>query len=93
MGLFVILFAVGEELFCNNSLSVVCASDNGKRATVIGSGPASVTAAVVLAENGYSVTILERKNNIGSALKIDNLFRDSYRICWHRSMSPENAQY
>lgn len=47
----------------------VCAAPNGKRAAIIGSGPAGLTVAVMLAKNGYSVTIFERKNDIGGMLR------------------------
>lgn len=47
----------------------VRASSDGKRAAVIGSGPAGLTVAVTLAKNGYSVTIFERKNDIGGMLR------------------------
>lgn len=46
-----------------------CAPKNGKRVAVIGSGPAGLTVAIILAENGYSVTIFERKNDIGGMLR------------------------
>lgn len=42
---------------------------NGKRVAVIGSGPAGLTVAIVLAQNGYEVTIFERKNDIGGMLR------------------------
>lgn len=45
------------------------ATSNGKRVAVIGSGPAGITVAVILAQNGYSVTIFERKNDIGGMLR------------------------
>ncbi len=38
---------------------------NGKSVAVIGCGPAGMTAAIVLARNGYDVTIFERKDMIG----------------------------
>lgn len=41
----------------------------GKSTAIIGSGPAGLTAAIILAENGYSVTIFERKNDIGGMLR------------------------
>ena len=41
----------------------------GKSCAVIGSGPAGLTAAIVLARNGYDVTIFERKNQIGGMLR------------------------
>ena len=47
----------------------VCAPKNGKRVAVIGSGPAGLTVAIILAKNGYSVTIFERKNDIGGMLR------------------------
>lgn len=40
-----------------------------KSAAVIGSGPAGLTVAIILASNGYDVTIFERKNNIGGMLR------------------------
>ncbi len=40
-----------------------------KRVAVIGSGPAGLTAAIILAKNGYDVTIFERKNMIGGMLR------------------------
>lgn len=42
---------------------------NGKHVAIIGSGPAGLTAAIVLAQNGYSVTIFDRKNDIGGMLR------------------------
>lgn len=41
----------------------------GKHVAIIGSGPAGLTAAIVLAQNGYSVTIFDRKNDIGGMLR------------------------
>lgn len=38
---------------------------NGKSVGVIGCGPAGMTAAIVLAQNGYDVTIFESKDMIG----------------------------
>ncbi|MBQ9008962.1 MAG: NAD(P)-dependent oxidoreductase [Clostridia bacterium] len=42
---------------------------NGKNAAVIGSGPAGMTAAFVLAWNGYGVTIFEEKDRIGGMMQ------------------------
>ncbi len=41
------------------------APSNGKSVAVIGCGPAGMTAAIVLAKNGYDVTIFESKDMIG----------------------------
>lgn len=42
---------------------------NGKRVAIIGSGPAGLTIAVVLARRGYQVTIFEGKDRIGGVLR------------------------
>ena len=42
---------------------------NGKNAAVIGSGPAGMTVAILLAQNGYGVTIFEEKDRIGGMLQ------------------------
>lgn len=41
----------------------------GKNAAVIGSGPAGMTVAILLAQNGYGVTIFEEKDKIGGMLQ------------------------
>ena len=43
--------------------------DNGMRAAVVGSGPAGLTIAVVLARKGYKVTIFEGRDKIGGVLR------------------------
>ena len=42
---------------------------NGKNAAIIGSGPAGLTAAILLAKNGYGVTIFEEKDRIGGMMQ------------------------
>ena len=42
---------------------------NGKTAAVIGSGPAGMTAAIMLARGGYGVTIFEEKYRIGGMMQ------------------------
>ena len=39
-----------------------------EKVAVIGSGPAGITVAIVLARRGYNVTIFERKDHIGGML-------------------------
>ncbi|MFR5265403.1 NAD(P)-dependent oxidoreductase [Clostridium sp.] len=42
---------------------------NGKRIAIVGSGPAGITVAIILAKKGYNITIFEKKENIGGVLK------------------------
>lgn len=42
---------------------------NGKRVAIIGSGPAGITIAIILARYGYQVTIFEEKDKIGGVLR------------------------
>jgi glutamate synthase (NADPH/NADH) small chain len=41
---------------------------NGKRIAIIGSGPAGMTAAIVLAQKGYEITMFEMRDKIGGVL-------------------------
>ena len=45
------------------------AKSNGMRVAIIGSGPAGLTIAVLLARKGYQVTIFEGKDKIGGVLR------------------------
>lgn len=45
------------------------AKSNGIRVAIIGSGPAGLTIAVILARKGYQVTIFEGKDKIGGVLR------------------------
>ncbi len=45
------------------------AKSNGKKVAVVGSGPAGLTIAVLLARKGYQVTIFEGKDKIGGVLR------------------------
>ena len=42
---------------------------NGLRAGIIGSGPAGITIAMILAQRGYDITIFEGKDKIGGVLQ------------------------
>ena len=42
---------------------------NGHRVAIIGSGPAGITIAIILARYGYQVTIFESKDKIGGVLR------------------------
>ena len=62
------------------------APSNGKKAAIIGSGPAGLTIAVILARYGFEYRHLRLKGikvrpntDVGKALKIEDLFRDGYK--------------
>ncbi len=42
---------------------------NGQRVAIVGSGPAGITIAIILARYGYKVTIFESKSEIGGVLR------------------------
>jgi len=42
---------------------------NGMRVAIVGSGPAGITIAIILARYGYQVTIFENKSEIGGVLR------------------------
>jgi dihydropyrimidine dehydrogenase (NAD+) subunit PreT len=48
---------------------------NGKRVAVIGSGPAGLGAATVLAQDGYKVTVYERRERLGGMMHVIPDFR------------------
>ncbi len=45
------------------------AKSNGMRVAIVGSGPAGITIAIILARYGYQVTIFENKSEIGGVLR------------------------
>lgn len=45
------------------------AKPNGNRVAIVGSGPAGLTIAIILARYGYQVTIFESKDKIGGVLR------------------------
>lgn len=45
------------------------AKSNGHKVAIVGSGPAGLTIAIILAEYGYQVTIFESKEKIGGVLR------------------------
>lgn len=52
-----------------NKMTKGPAPSNGIRAAIVGSGPAGLTIAVILARYGYDVTIFEGKDQIGGVLR------------------------
>ena len=45
------------------------APSNGMKVAIVGSGPAGITIAIILARKGYQVTIFENKDKIGGILR------------------------
>ena len=52
-----------------DKMEIPCAPKNGKKAAVIGAGPAGITIAVCLTKKGYDVTIFDSKDKIGGVLQ------------------------
>ncbi len=52
-----------------DKMKIQCAPPNGKMAAIIGSGPAGITVAILLAKKGYKVTIFESKDKIGGVMQ------------------------
>ena len=50
-------------------MEIPAAPSKGKTVAVIGGGPAGMTVAIILAKNGYDVTIFEEKEKIGGMLQ------------------------
>ena len=52
-----------------DQMKIECAPKNGHMIAMIGSGPASISAAILLTKMGYEVTIFEAKDKIGGVLR------------------------
>ena len=52
-----------------DKMKIECKAKNGKKAAVIGAGPAGITIAILLAKEGYGVTIFDSKDQIGGVLR------------------------
>ena len=52
-----------------NQMTQGPAPSNGKKVAIIGSGPAGLTIAIILARYGYQITIFEGKDQIGGVLR------------------------
>ncbi|BBF44072.1 glutamate synthase [NADPH] small chain [Lachnospiraceae bacterium KM106-2] len=57
---------VSEEYL--KELTIEKEPDNGKNIAIVGSGPAGITVAMLLAKKGYRVTIFELRDQIGGVL-------------------------
>ena len=58
---------IAENYFDKLSFSGI--EKNGLKAGIIGSGPAGITIAVILAQRGYDITIFESREKIGGVLR------------------------
>lgn len=52
-----------------DKMKIECAPYNGKMIAIIGSGPAGITVAILMAKKGYRVTIFESKDKIGGVMQ------------------------
>ncbi len=65
-------FSTIENYISDNYFDKLDFSDikkNGKRAGIIGGGPAGLTIAIILARRGYDITIFESREKIGGVLR------------------------
>ncbi|MCX6891676.1 MAG: FAD-dependent oxidoreductase [Verrucomicrobia bacterium] len=67
--------SVMERAYEAGLRSFPAAPANGKRVAVIGSGPAGLGAATVLAQRGYKVTVYERRERLGGMMHLIPDFR------------------
>ena len=54
---------------CLERIDLKRAAAQGKRVAIVGSGPAGITIAVLLAQKGYDVTLFESRDKIGGVLR------------------------
>ena len=54
---------------CLERIDLKRAAAQGKRVAIVGSGPAGITIAVLLAQKGYNVTLFESRDKIGGVLR------------------------
>lgn len=54
---------------CFERIKINMAEPNGMKAAVIGSGPAGITIAILLASKGYKITVFESRDKIGGILR------------------------
>jgi glutamate synthase (NADPH/NADH) small chain len=52
-----------------DGVTIDCQKDNNKKVAIIGSGPAGITIAIILASRGYDITMFEAHDKIGGVLR------------------------
>lgn len=64
--------------------------ENGKKVTIVGAGPAGITAAILLRQKGFSVTIYDEHESVGGVLRygipdfrLDKTYIDEYGRMLH----------
>lgn len=62
-------FAADNDLADNEPYAPICEKDSGKKITVIGGGPAGLTAAYYLRLSGHDVTIIDAMPEMGGMLR------------------------
>ena len=67
------------------------APSNGKKAAIIGSGPAGLSAALTAAREGHKVTVFERGPRIGGCLVLSSVFSPMYErlIKYYKAVLPK----
>lgn len=85
--------AIMQKARVENMPLAEAVNPNGKKVAVIGSGPAGIGAAAVLLQQGFSVTVFEKNNQIGGALNLipqERLPREVIAADWKKFAANPN---
>jgi 2,4-dienoyl-CoA reductase-like NADH-dependent reductase (Old Yellow Enzyme family)/thioredoxin reductase len=72
--------AVNPRVGLEQAIDAFPRAQEGKRVAVVGGGPAGITAALMAAERGHDVTLYERTDSLGGALKFSDYVAIKYPI-------------
>lgn len=85
--------AIMQKARAENYAAAEAVKPNGRKVAVIGSGPAGIGAAAVLLQQGFSVTVFEKNNQVGGALNLipqERLPREVIAADWKKFAANPN---
>lgn len=71
-GLVPLQCAVNPRLSHEGDFAHLCKNGDNRPVAIIGSGPAGMEAAIILAKRGFDVTVFEKENQVGGSLNLAN---------------------